>query len=536
MTDYFYRTEDISPEEVLGFFVPTHQDRGIVGALKNRNPVILVGSRGVGKSFLLRVAQAEMLQEFPTEKIFPVYLSFVRSSLLQTNDPDQFKHWMIARICNAILRALKKSGLVAGVSRNTAILSGSAEPDKEQNTRIEKIADSYENSWLEPNKPVDIAGLPDVEQLKEAIEDLCDELEITRINLLIDEASHILLPEQQRQFFTLFRDLRSHRLTCNAAVYPGVTSFGDTFQPEHDSTIITINRDILSADYVSSMREIVEKQADAATLKEIAKNGKNFAILAYAASGNPRLLLKTLAKSPRVSSSQINETIRQYYRADIWSEHSLLAEKYIGHRPLIDWGRQFLEGTVLPEIKAKNDQYLASDRRTSAYFWIHRDAPAVVKEALRALSYTGVLSEQSSGIKATRAEIGTRYMVNLGCLFSQESVPTTSSFEIAKGLDLRRMTEFGANHSSYKSLLDQNPEIPNKTISIDLEKQLKKNVDVLDLTPWQVTKLIELKLMVVGDVLRAPEETLKKAYYVGDVRARRMRNAAVAAVMEYLSG
>jgi hypothetical protein len=40
----------------------------------------------------------------------------------------------------------------------------------------------------------------------------------------------------------------------------------------------------------------------------------------------------------------------------------------------------------------------------------------------------------------------------------------------------------------------------------------------------------------VGDVLKATEQKLKEASYVGDVRARRMRNAAIAAVLEYLSG
>ncbi len=115
--------------------------------------------------------------------------------------------------------------------------------------------------------------------------------------------------------------------------------------------------------------------------KNIVQNGKNFAILAYAASGNPRLLLKTLSAAPSINSTQVNEVTRSYYRTDIWSEHSALAEKYPGHREVIDWGRQFLETLVLPELKKKNDEYLATDKDTSAYFWIHRDAPAIVKES-----------------------------------------------------------------------------------------------------------------------------------------------------------
>ena|ERR1700730_9308524 len=468
--------------------------------------------------------------------IFPVYLSFVRSSLLQSGDPEQFKHWMLARICSAIIRALMKAGVLDAIPPSARLLAGTSTISDAEPTKIEAVADAYENSWRNPSGRIDGSQVPTVDDLKEALEDLSAELKISRFVLLIDEAAHIFLPEQQRQFFTLFRDLRSHCITCNAAVYPGVTSFGETFQPAHDATMLSIDRDVLASDYVENMREIVEKQADATILKNIAQNGRNFAILAYAASGNPRLLLKTLAASPKVNSAQINETVRGYYRSDVWAEHSLLADKYVGHREVIDWGRQFLEGLAIPDIKSKNDHYLADDKSTSAYIWIHRDAPEIVKEALRILSYTGVLSEQASGIKASRGEIGTRYIVNLGCLFSLESAPASTSFEIAKALTPKRMTEFGANHSAYKTLLDHVAKVPAQAHGIALEQQLARPVSVLDISEWQRSKLLELGLGTVGDVLKATEQKLKEASYVGDVRARRMRNAAIAAVLEYLSG
>ena len=537
MTDFFFRTEDIRPEDVVEYFVESSQDRAIVDALKNRNPTILIGSRGVGKSFLLRVAQKELADRFEQDRVFPVYLSFVRSSLLQSADPDQFKHWMLARICTAVIHALMKAGLLGSISRSARLLAGSDTISDAQPTRLEVIATSFENSWQHPSSAIQGADtIPSVDALKEALEDLSSELSINRFVLLIDEAAHIFLPEQQRWFFTLFRDLRSHCVTCNAAVYPGVTSFGETFQPAHDATMMSIDRDVLSPNYIANMREIVEKQADSTVLKNIARNGRNFAILAYAASGNPRLLLKTLAASPAVDSTQVNLTIREYYRNDIWSEHSLLADKYSGHRSVIDWGRQFIEGTVLPEIKSKNDQYLAADKATSAYLWIHRDAPSVIKEALRILSYTGVLSEQASGIKASRAEIGTRYMINLGCLFSLEARPASTSFDIAKGLTPKRMTEFGANHPAFKSLADQAARLPEESNAAALKEQLAKPIDVLDVSEWQRGKLAELGLLTVGDVLKASERKLMEASYVGNVRARQMRNAAVAAVLEYLSG
>lgn len=229
MAEFFFRTEDIRPDEVLDYFVETSKDRQIVDSLKNRNPIVLVGSRGVGKSFLLRVAQKELADTFETNRVFPVYISFVRSSLLQSSDPDQFKHWMLARICSSVMRALNKAGLLGGVPKSISLLAGGAVSSTLKKTRVEEIADAYESSWKQPQVCVKSDELPSIDDFKEALEDLGEELNISRFSLLFDEAAHIFLPEQQRQFFTMFRDLRSHCITCNAAVYPGVTTFGETF-------------------------------------------------------------------------------------------------------------------------------------------------------------------------------------------------------------------------------------------------------------------------------------------------------------------
>lgn len=534
-SDFYIRTEEIKPEEILNYFVETGQDRQIVNALKSRNPVILIGSRGVGKSFLLRVAEAELLSDFEKERIFPVYETFTKSSLILSTDEDKFKHWMLARICARIIRALSKKGLLATMPTRYSILAGGSTSKPEEKTEIEKIVEAFEASWETPNNKIDVSSLPSVEDFKDAIEDLCNELNISRIALFIDEAAHILLPEQQRQFFTLFRDLRSPYISCNAAIYPGVTSFGETFQPAHDATILSIERDILTSTYVSNMREIVEKQADSNILANIARNGQNFAILAYASSGNPRLLLKTIARAPKVNSTEVNQVIREFYRTEMWSEHSDLAEKYTGHKAIIDWGRNFIENFVLPEIQKKNEQYLSEDKKCTCFFWIHRDAPEPVKEAFRLLCYTGIVSENARGIKATRAEIGTRYAVNLGCLFGQEKVPTVTSFLIAKNLDPRRMTEYGFNHPDYADIVKAD-YMREEDMTDVLRNQLLKDINVLDITPWQKDKLRSLGINTIGDVVKATESSLKKAYYIGDKRSRVMRNAAIAAVYEYLSG
>lgn len=536
MDDYFYRTEDIRPDEVKNYLVETKQDREIIDALKNRNASILVGSRGVGKSFLLRVAQQELLTEFEENGVFPVYLSFVKSSLLNTDDRQQFKHWMLAKIASSIIRSLRRKGLLAKVSHTAALISGSSISEINHKTKIEEISEQYEESWQKADTKIDVSQILGADQLKDALEDLCDELEIKRFVLLIDEAAHIFSPENQRQFFTLFRDLRSYCLTCNAAVYPGVTSYGSSFQSAHDATMIQINRDFLSKEYLENMQDIVAKQASSTILRNINSNKENFAILAYAASGNPRLLLKTIAEAPKVNSREVNEIIREFYRTDIWAEHTGLGEKYSGHEKVVDWGREFLESTVIPALEQRNKSALAEGKDTSTYIWVHRNAPEAVKEAMRILSYTGLVSEDASGIKATRAEIGTRYSVNLGALFSVETVPTRTCFAIAKNLTPKRMVEYGANHSSFEDLVKYVETIPIVPSNFDLQQQLSKPIDELDVSDFQMRKLKELKLETIKDVLSSNEQKLQEAFLIGPVRSRQMRNAAVSAVLEYLSG
>jgi hypothetical protein len=544
MTEFFYRTEDIKPEEISTYFVETKRDREILTALKARNPVVLAGSRGVGKSFLLRVAQSELLACVAKDRILPVYVTFSRSSLINTTDPGQFEHWMLARICARIVRDLSTNGLLGANPISIAILTGQGSTASTP-TKIERIADAFEESWKQPATNVDLEGLPSIEAFRDAIEDLCNSLGLSRLVLLIDEAAHIFLPQQQRQFFTLFRDLRSPYITCKAAVYPGVTSYGDTFQPVHDATMLALDRNVLDSEYIENMREIVVKQAHSDLISEIARHGENFAILAYAATGNPRVLLKTLNRTKRVTNQAVNETIREYYRVDIWAEHSTLPEKYAGHRTLIDWGRNFIEREVLPDLyKRKNSAFsqngdfagVETHQRSTSFFWIHRDAPQPVKEALRLLAYTGIVSEHASGIRATRSEVGTRYLVNLGCLFALEATPTKTAFQIAKNLDPRRMSEFGANHGAYQSLLSAVPAFSEPEIGETLRRELSKSINVLDITEWQRGGLHQLNLRTIGDVLHASETTLQQIAYVGEKRSRRMRNAAIAAVYEYLSG
>lgn len=528
-SELFFRTEDITTEEILDYFVETDDERAIVNALKGRSPVILRGSRGVGKSFLLRVAEAELLRDFEVNRVLPVYLTFARATLIAGPTPDRFLAWMTAKICNRIIRSSTTAGL--GLPEGTAVAALRGGTGEHRPSVMEVLENSLEDSWRSP-EDADLRDAPGPEALKDAVEDLCRHAGIKRINLLVDEAAHVFLPQQQRQYFTLMRDLRSPYLAIKAAVYPGATSFGDSFQPTHDATVLSVDRAVTHDSYAPSMRELVLRQ-DPTLERSITTNGEVFDTLAYACTGNPRVLLKTVARSVPFNRRNVQETIREYYREEIWAEHSSLAERYPGHRALIDWGRQFIERQVLPDLYKRNH---GRTSETSSYLWIHRDAPQTVREALRLLCYSGIMQEGVSGIRATRSELGTRYMVNLGCQIALDAEPVTYGTEVRRSLSVRRMVEYGANHRAYAPIDSLSDNDLDRNDNQALEARLAASTDALDVTDFQRSKLQELGLDTIGSVLAADEATYKTAHYVGDVRARQIRNAAVTAVLEYLSG
>jgi hypothetical protein len=128
-----------------------------------------------------------------------------------------------------------------------------------QPSLMEQIETIYENSWKGGTSANIPGNVPGPEILIDAVEDLCRSAQLDRVVLLVDEAAHVFIPEQQRQFFTLMRDLRSPHLSVKAAVYPGATAFGEVFQPGHDATVISVDRNVTDHTYATAMREIVIK-------------------------------------------------------------------------------------------------------------------------------------------------------------------------------------------------------------------------------------------------------------------------------------
>jgi DNA-binding Lrp family transcriptional regulator len=537
MSEFYLRTESIKQADILDLSVVNSADLNIIGALKSSEPCLLEGSRGTGKSFLMRVAELEL--EAESDSSVTVFVPFNMSSLINTNDHLQFYHWMLAKTLKFLVNKLRKKGFV--VSNITANLLSNDENENgfEIERSLKDIVKLFEDSY-KGNSQIDISALPDIEDVKEAIETICEENSLDRVYLFFDEAAHVFRPDQQRQFFNLFKDLRSPYITCNAAIYPGVTYFGDSFELTHDCTYKKLERNIRDSDYLQYFKDIVFKQSDEKLKVDIDRNRDLFNTLAFSSGGNPRMLLKTLQDVNKFNTSSINTIVKLFYREQIWSEHTELGEKYKGHQGVIDWGRDFLEKTVIPTIESYNDTRREKGiDESTIYFWIHKNSPEAVKEALRLLTYTGIIRKVDSSVRATRAELGTRYEVKYGCVISLESSPHNESGEFYSNLSIKKFPEFGKNHSSYTSL-ENIIDIKDDDQQYDksLKSMLSKPIDVLGLlTTWQKEKLNAAGIQTIEQLHGNTEENLiEKIYNVGPARARLMKNAATAELLEYISG
>ena len=94
MNELIFRTEELTNTQIAELYVASEYEQGIIDKLKAPSPVLLIGSRGVGKSFLFKMSEIQMLQEFVENKVLPVFLTFRKSSLLRTANPEQFHSWM----------------------------------------------------------------------------------------------------------------------------------------------------------------------------------------------------------------------------------------------------------------------------------------------------------------------------------------------------------------------------------------------------------------------------------------------------------
>ena len=105
------RTESLNDELILKYFI-NHNDEKI-NRLLDSEQYLLEGSRGVGKTMLMKTAMLKSSLEFGKNNILPVWISFEESIRIERisvvdNSIDPFLQWTMGKILAETLIKLKE--------------------------------------------------------------------------------------------------------------------------------------------------------------------------------------------------------------------------------------------------------------------------------------------------------------------------------------------------------------------------------------------------------------------------------------------
>jgi len=291
------RAEYLSAAELEQWTVTSSQDARILSKLKGPGAKLLSGPRGCGKSSFLRRAYFEMLQEGQT---LPAYVNFSRSLALEpifhsrADASALFRQWIIAKIIDGIISALCEIGAVSS----------------ELNAIREESLNTI-HALERGDVPANAGTRWAASQLLAFITSTAEEYGFKRTNLLMDDAAHAFSAEQQREFFEVFRELRSRNVACKAAVYPGITSYSPNFHVGHEAEIVDVWHDPDSDDYLELMRELVNRRLPGALAKPLLDNPPIIDYLALAATGLPRSFLVMVSSVLNVDSQSVSTIKRK---------------------------------------------------------------------------------------------------------------------------------------------------------------------------------------------------------------------------------
>jgi len=459
-------------------------DERIISKLMAHGPVLLQGSRGSGKSALMREA-ADRLQLQPESPAVAVYLSLRHMPLLRSSGEEYQRI-----LCDLL---------------------------------IQKIS----SLLLESRFTFDCD--PTLSSVQHGLTELATKLE-KRIVLMFDDAAHIGREASLAEFFDVFRTLSSSAISCKATIYPGVTNFGNRFDVFNDATVVDVVRGEEQSGFVEQFADVVRARYPefVATRFGTELTLEAFAgFLARSVLGNMRNFIfacNYVAESsdktvglPTLGRAFLDMTTRFYW--PLIDEVKPKLGKYV---PIVDPAREIAEAVFAECGKQQNASAL-----------IHRDIVARLSKAFEILEYVGFISKREASKAMKSGGRGTRFSLNL-CMLLENVAGARLTADLYSKWN-SRSDEPVQFHS--RGLLLSKVVIPDLTRELEPEifndpiVTLKKSPAYpYGLSEKIVDRLKAAGINTVRDLYAAPDEELDRIHYIGEVRVRQLKNAVAQAV------
>lgn len=542
------RAENLSREELQSWTFLSSHERAILRKLTGPGAKLISGPRGSGKSTLLRHAYYELLQ---SKAALPIYVNYSRALALEplfhshANAQQLFRQWVLAKLLLGV-QALK---IDWPLDLSSDLANAIAKCERYVHSLEAGTDASPESISLSPSS---VSAL---------LAELVEQERLGRCVLLLDDAAHAFSLKQQREFFEVFRELRSRTIAAKAAIYPGVTSFSPTFHVGHEAEVLEAWFRPDSEHYLQTMREIAARRIPADQLAYLGPAAdEHLDLLALAAFGLPRGYLNMLgdvldAIAAGTSSSSIRKLI-----LDAIDEHAdsvrqifrNVADKLPRFKNFITVGEE-LEREALSALRAFNKNKPLNGKAVTLA--LSTPFPSELERILQFMEYAGLarrMSTLSKGVKGSYE----RYSLHYATLISSNALSLGRSFrltDVAESLKkpsahslvkTKAETLLGSNFVSrcvlalppcarcqtprmteeQRFCMNCGNELSSASVYFEL---LAKPVDVLPLPAKKIAALKAADIASIQQLLADDQHQFRKpGSHIGPIWARRIRTVA----------
>lgn len=539
------RAENLTDEQFSEWtFVSDFEER-VLRQLTSSAPKLLVGPRGCGKSTLLRLAYDRIQSQ---GRDLPIFVNYGKSMFLEPaftvrTDADAFfQDWLVARIAVAAGEALDTANMPEGLRQleeHCREFIGRAETDP----KAQRLK------------------LPGPTLLSALLSQWAEDAGKGRVVLLLDDAAHAFVPEQQRIFFEFLRSLRSPTVTFKAAVYPGVTHFSPNFNVGHDAKAVVAWVGTDTADYLEFMRQLLDKRLPDRGGVAISDDLVDF--FAVASFGIPRTFMSMVEsyidqKPKPARVAQAATAIINIHADQTEKLYDQLATKLPTFSRYVAAG-DTVRRNMLAQVEKLNRGRSAHDsaREQVVEIAVKQPLDAKLVTILSLLEYAGLVRQTNETVSLGNAGTFTKVAIHSGLLLAHNAVSFRQNPTIS---ERARAAMRQSRQSSFKRvaadvLLDKETaencrlqvgacprcgtprQVEGARFCTNCGQELvdesryaalvQANIEALALTPKKLTALRQQGFHTVDDILRdRGMSEMQKANRIGGHWSRRIYSLA----------
>lgn len=541
------RAEFLSRADLAQWTEITADNRRVLSKLKGAGAKLLTGPRGSGKSTLLRAAYFDLLEG---SDVLPVYVNYARSLRLEPlfhHNADAlaiFRQWVVMKVI---------------VEVGTTFADLTAAPPASL-AALQEVGSAYIHALAVGAEAPELRSPVSPAALVQHLESWARALDRKRVVVLMDDAAHAFSQQQQREFFEVFRELRSSRVAPKAAVYPGITSYSPYMHVGQDAELIEAWYRPDSDDFLATMRALMTRRLPTSLRSRLEGREELVDLLALASFGLPRGFLVMLSDLLGVEEDESVTPSRKMADAAI-ADHAAsvrgifdsLADKMPRYKRFVEVGDELARSVA--RGLARFNRARSISRKAVVVGLADPLGPELAK-VLEMLEYAGVVRKVgtvSRGVKGVfhRYELHYAIVVQENALALGRSSSTVAivdalrtrdahAFMRSQGrtllgrdfrdrctLDLAPCQSCGTPRVSDEAQFCMKCGRPLTEASV-YEELLKAPIERLPLTPKKLEGLkTHTSIRTIGDILLDDESRqLRSVPYVGPIWAARIHNYA----------